>query len=126
MKLTRRAATPSIERVTNDLPIDVSRALTVFRRWARKRFRGRLIKLALFGSFARGEGRLHESDVDIVLVVERLSNRELQQIVEQGAIISSQFNVLLSPVAFPADRYQQMQRDERLFVQEVENDGVAL
>ena len=108
------------------LPNDVKDAVVTYGTWARRRFGRRLKQLMLYGSYARGEGRRDESDVDVLVVVERLTSREMREIVARGAEIGVDRGLQLSPNPFDAASYERLRADERLLVREIDRDGVAL
>jgi predicted nucleotidyltransferase len=108
------------------LPDEVERAVADLRRYARLRFGLRLRQLTLFGSYARGEGVAMESDVDVLVVVEGMTEAELMEIVSEGAVIGTRHNVVLVPLAMEHARYEGLRRQDRLLVREIARDGIAL
>jgi len=63
--------------------------VTVFVRKCRERFPNRVQAVILVGSFARGDQR-PESDIDLILLVDRVDKRLLQEVSEVVASISTE------------------------------------
>jgi predicted nucleotidyltransferase len=108
------------------LPEEIERAVAELRQYARLRFGPRLRQLTLFGSYARGEGVAMESDVDVLMVIEGMSEGELVEIVNEGAVIGTRHNVVLVPIAIEHSRYEELRRQDRLLVREIARDGIPL
>ncbi|MCI0570245.1 MAG: nucleotidyltransferase domain-containing protein [Myxococcaceae bacterium] len=108
------------------LPLDVSGALDALSGYLRARFAGRLARLVLFGSYARGEAIPLESDVDVLVVVDELTQQEHREVVSRAAEISCLHNVLLTPLVLPAARFDQMRRWQLLLAQNIEREGSPL
>ncbi len=108
------------------VPLQVASALEQFTEWARRRFGVRLERIALFGSFARGDGLLPDSDVDVLVVVEGLAEGERFDTVSRAVAIGCEADLRLSPLVLSAERYSLLMRQERLLATEIERDGVAL
>jgi predicted nucleotidyltransferase len=108
------------------IPLQVSKALDDVARWVRGRFGERVTGLSLFGSFARGEGSLLESDVDLLILVRRLTEPELVEIVNEVARLSCEHNILVSPLAMAHERFEEMRADDRLLTREIDREGVPL
>lgn len=94
--------------------------------WVRARFGARVYRIALFGSFARGEGLLPDSDIDVLAAVEALDRDELIELVQRGAEISTTYALAFSPLVMSGDEYRKLERQERLLAREIARDGVPL
>jgi hypothetical protein len=67
-----------------------------------------------------------ESDVDVLMVIEGMTEAELVEIVHEGAVIGTRHNVVLVPLAIEHARYEKLRRQDRLLVREIERDGIPL
>src|SRR5947209_8733199 len=63
---------------TTSLPAPLAEVLRLFKKEVEQRFEGRLSKLILFGSAARGR-MSEESDVDLLLVVDPLATDDVRR-----------------------------------------------
>lgn len=108
------------------LPADVRQALVTYRNWVRQRFGARVYRLTLFGSFARGDGYLPDSDVDVLVAIELLTDGEMFELVQQAAEIGTEHALVFTPLPLSADDYRKMECQQRLLAREIERDGVSL
>ena len=91
----------------------------------RERYGSRLAMAKLFGSHSRGDAS-EESDIDVLVAIEALTNDELYDVVAYAATIASTYNVPLRPLAMSLAEYEALRKGERLLYVEIEKDGVAL
>ena len=91
----------------------------------RAQFGSRLRELRLFGSFARGEAHEH-SDVDVLVLVDRLTDREMGDALGEVAPVIVDTGVPLAPVAMATERLEELRRRERAFARAVDDEGIAL
>jgi len=63
--------------------------------------------VALFGSKARGDS-LHDSDIDVLVILSREDRKLRREILRQAARISLEYDVLLSPRVIGAERWEKM------------------
>lgn len=103
----------------------IADALALFRQLLEQRFGPRLLGLTLFGSHARGEAG-PDSDVDVLVLVDELSGAERRAIYELGGEVYVQTMVAIAPLAMTQYEHEEMIRLERLLVQDIEREGVAL
>lgn len=108
------------------LPADVANALEAFAAWARASFGDRLYRLALFGSFARGEGSLPDSDVDVLVALDGMSFDEMVAIAQRGGEIGATYHLAFTPLPMSGDEFRKLQRQQRLLAREIDQDGIAL
>ena len=96
------------------------RALDRFREILLRTFGKRQKSFILFGSRARGEGD-PESDLDVLLVIKRLTREEKNKIFEHSAEISLEEGVVLSTIIFDEIEYESQR--EFPFLSTVEAEG---
>ena len=109
------------------LPAPIAEAVARFRAALRERFGDRLRELVLFGSQARGEAT-EESDVDLLVVVEGLTEAERREVLDLGwaAGAAGSEYVCLAPLPYSSDQIAELRRRERRLPREIERDGIPL
>jgi len=109
------------------LPAPIAEALARFRATLHERFGDRLRELVLFGSQARGEAA-EESDVDLLVVVEGLTEAERRDVLDLGwaAGAAGDEYVCLSPLPYSSDQIAERRRRERRLPREIAKDGIVL
>ena len=88
---------------------------------------GQLVKIFLYGSYARGDYD-EESDIDIVALVRRereLLQKKLKKVWYQSSELELEFGTILSPSVIPYDEYQKY-RDDLPYYRNIEREGVEL
>jgi predicted nucleotidyltransferase len=107
------------------LPRQVREALEVFVAEVKARYGLRLEAILLFGSMARGEGTLPDSDVDLALILRDLDDywAEVWSLSEVTARVSLAYDLVLAPHLISAQRWQ---ADEGLFLRNVRREGIRL
>jgi len=105
----------------------VARSLGRFREALNAHFGARLRELTLFGSQARGEAH-EESDVDVLVVVDDLTERERKLVYDLSydAGIEGDELVSVSPLAYATAHIADMRAREKRLVREIARDGVPL
>ncbi len=105
----------------------VARSLDRFQSALRARFGDRLREAVLFGSQARGDAH-EESDVDVLVVVDGLGERERRRVYEMAydAGVEGEELVSISPLAYATDHVADMRAREKRLMREIARDGVAL
>ncbi len=93
--------------------------------WVRERFGGRVRDVRLFGSYARGEAH-EDSDVDVLVVVDGLTNAEAREIGYHTGDLLTEYDVIVSALALSREHYDELVSRERAIVQEIQRDGVPL
>lgn len=109
---------------TNELPRAVREAALDFRGRLSGRFGGRLADFRIFGSYARGDFG-PESDVDVLVVVLDLSERERREVFELAEEVFFDRLIHLSPLAFSPAEYEELRRREYRLATEIETQGVV-
>jgi len=85
----------------------------LFAERARKHFGKRIKQLKLFGSVVRGEW-MPESDVDILVTLDRVSDQDRDWIVATSFTVGVLDNdVLIQPVILAEEEFQRLLRQER-------------
>jgi predicted nucleotidyltransferase len=97
--------------------------MRAYRRALEAALPGRILRIVVFGSVARGEAN-EDSDVDVLVLVDRLSFAERGNIIDIGSAIGFDRGLLIRPVALQRDEWDRLGRRERLFAREVERDGI--
>lgn len=110
---------------TRALSPPVRAALGELRVRLERRFGPRLRGMTLFGSLARGEARA-ESDVDVLVLVDDLTNRERRVIFEEGADVWMDTGIHLAPLALSVAEWDGQVRLRRMLVDEVKRDGIPI
>lgn len=85
----------------------------------------RLIKLILYGSKARGEGR-EEADIDILVVVEGLKHKEEQQMSDIAGEILVNSGVLISIIVFDSNDLEWSMGEKSPFIKSVSREGIEI
>ena len=116
-------------RTLEELPLkDKERAaLAEFRERLREQFGERLVKLAFFGSKARGEGD-DESDLDVLIVVRGYSrpSEDSNAIHSMAFDIDMRRGVFMQTVDYSEAEYQHRLGRETPLVTNIEREGVPL
>lgn len=103
----------------------VAAATTELKRQLARRFGDRLARVALFGSWARGEA--HEaSDVDVIVLVRDLQRSERRQVIDLAADLWMDTGVRLAPLVMSVSRYRELLGLERLVALDIEREGIPL
>lgn len=101
-------------------------AVTELASRVRARFGARTREVRLFGSHARGDAH-EESDVDVLVVVEDLSEAERRDVFDMAyAIDSSSPEWLgLSPLPYAASQAADLRARERRLLLDIDREGVS-
>lgn len=109
----------------HNLTVHERAAVETFRRALFKEWGSRIKDFRIFGSRARGEG--HEaSDIDLLVLVDEISGKIRHDIYGAAADYLLSYDVVLSPLVMAQAQYDSMKSRERLLIQEIERDGIAL
>jgi predicted nucleotidyltransferase len=100
-------------------------ALERFASLVRAHFGARVREIKLFGSYARGEA--HEgSDLDVLVVVDALSNAEGREIAYLAGDVLTESGRLISAFTQSTESWRGLHDRERLIAREIDREGVAL
>ncbi|MFZ5471577.1 MAG: nucleotidyltransferase domain-containing protein [Myxococcota bacterium] len=106
------------------LPTHIRQAVLDFQARVRARFGPRLSDMRIFGSYARGDWG-PESDVDVLTVVEGLTERERREIFELAEEVFFERMIRLSPLAFSAAEYEEHRAREYQLIADIQAQGVV-
>ena len=89
-----------------------------------------LIKVLLYGSYARGEQNINgeHSDIDIMILVNTPSDelKELQKkVLDYSFDLNLKYNILISPIVENIDVYNQ-RKDFMVFYKNVQKEGILI
>lgn len=102
----------------------VQRAVSAYHARLDEELPGRVLRVVLFGSWARGEAH-EESDVDVfVLLARDATSRERARTVDVGAAVGFAHRLPFSPLVLTEREWDEMVQRERLLPREIERDGV--
>lgn len=107
------------------LRADLRHALESYKEQLSRRFGPRLVRVALFGSRARGAAR-EDSDVDVLILIEGIDFQEQREAAMIAGDVAVEQGVWLSPTVYRADRYQYLLDIESPFARAVEREHVLL
>ena len=98
-----------------------------FARELRARFGERLREIVLFGSHARGEAD-EESDVDLLVVVDGLTEAERRDVFDLAYTIDSTSPewIGLSPLPYSTAQASELRARERRLLREADEEGIRL
>jgi predicted nucleotidyltransferase len=89
------------------------------------RFAGRVLRVILYGSRARGEGD-DESDLDVLVVVDDGDYDFHREVALESFEPSLAHEALISPMIWDRARYERQEKWGLLFFHNLEQDGVSL
>lgn len=101
------------------------KALRSFVKNIRSAFGGRLVLLKIYGSAARGE-RWEESDIDILVLVERLTWREKWRVWDEATNVNIKCDTLISPLVMTPDEFKRLRDRERRIAIDIEREGIEI
>jgi predicted nucleotidyltransferase len=104
---------------------DILRALERYKAHLQRRFGSRLVRVALFGSRARGEAR-EDSDIDVLVLIEGADFQEEREAAMMAGDVAVQEGVWLSPAVYQSERYLYLLGVESPFARSVEREQIPL
>lgn len=107
----------------NELNIILERLLEAYR----SVYAGQLVRVILYGSYARGENK-EDSDIDVVALVngERAELQEkLKKIWDISSDMELEFGTILSPTVIPYAEYEKY-RDDLPYYRNIAQEGVVI
>ncbi len=87
--------------------------------------RSRIVRVVLFGSRARGTHR-HDSDYDMLLVVDRKDDDLLDVLYEAVMDVLLQHGRLISLKVFPEGEFARLRALRTPFMQHIEHEGIVV
>jgi len=109
----------------SQVPENVRAVLAELRRRVDGRFGGRLRRVTLFGSYARGEAG-PDSDVDVLVVIDDLTHAERTLIHETAADLWMDSGVRLAPLAIATSDLEELEHRELLITQDIAREGIPV
>lgn len=106
-------------------PILEQPILQEFKRRVEQRFPGELVRVVLFGSKARGDSSV-ESDIDVLTVVRSEDWKLGDEIRDIGYELEIAHGVVLSIQVMGQRQYQELKARGSTFLEQVEQEGVAV
>lgn len=101
------------------------RAIKNFKKLLFKKIGQDLQSVKLFGSYAREQAGPN-SDLDILVLVRRLSEAKKNQVLDSKIEILKKHNLLISPLVMSFSAYQKEKKMPSLFSQFIENEAIEL
>lgn len=83
------------ESESRNLPAQVKKTLVLFSEKVRRKLKNKIRNIRLYGSFARGEGRI-DSDIDVAVIVDQKEISLVREISRLASEVSLQTNQFLS------------------------------
>jgi predicted nucleotidyltransferase len=105
------------------VPAVISAALKDYRERIQRELPGRLQKLVLFGSWARGEAH-EDSDLDVLVVLARANARERASVIDLGAYVGLDAGLPVTPLVLTEEEWKDLTRRERGLPAEIEREGI--
>lgn len=109
------------------MSVSLKKVLEDYVKEIKKIFGGSLIKIILYGSYARGDNR-ENSDIDIMILVS-LDNKEIKDKMNELAEVSFEYdinnNINISPIVTNIEQYNRC-LSVLPFYKNIENEGVIL
>lgn len=107
------------------LPPALQPALAEYAERLRGVFGQRVVELRLFGSYARGEAH-EDSDVDVLVVVDGLTDLEIGVAAGEVAPIIQKTGLLLAPLPMSTERLATLRQQGRALAGDLDREGILL
>jgi predicted nucleotidyltransferase len=101
----------------------VQDAVSTYRSRLERELPGRVRRVALFGSRARGEAH-EDSDVDVFVLLSTATGTERARAIDIGAMIGLEQCLVIAPLVLTQEEWDELVRRERGLAREIERDGV--
>jgi uncharacterized protein len=105
------------------LPQAVERALRRYRLELEQRLPGKLRRVTVFGSMARGQA-YEESDVDVLVLLDEPTFAERRDALDLAGSIGLEHDLVVAPVVLSQREWSELERRERALPREIARDGV--
>jgi predicted nucleotidyltransferase len=107
------------------MPSAIRETLESFRAALERDLPGRLERLLLFGSWARGEAT-EDSDVDVFVLLTEATAAERARSIDLGSEAAQGHGIVIAPLVMTRAEWDELVRRERLLPREILRDGVEL
>ena len=107
------------------MPESLRPPLEAFAARLRSVFGDRLREVRLFGSYARGDAD-EDSDVDVLVVVDGLTNREVGIVAGEAAPVIVDTGLALAPLPMSTQRLVELRRTGRPLARDLDDEGIAV
>jgi len=113
-------------RASVTVPLTVQSTIEAFVSGVRARFGGRVARIRLFGSYARGEAS-EESDVDCLVLLDRVDREDDRAVTDLAADLTWQRDgVVISPMVMSETEFEAWKARERATPLAIEREGIDL
>jgi predicted nucleotidyltransferase len=102
----------------------IHEALTNLRARLEQELPGRVRRVVLFGSHARGEAH-EDSDVDVFVLLDRASHGERARAIDVGGALALELGLVIAPLVLTEAEWGELVARERLLADEITRDGIA-
>jgi predicted nucleotidyltransferase len=106
------------------VPVLVRDALARYRARLERALPGRVHRVALFGSYARGEAT-EDSDVDVLIVLDDGGDAARARAIDEGAAVGIELLLPIAPLVLTQAEWDDLVARERLLAAEIMRDGIA-
>lgn len=107
------------------LPEPFASAVAAYAVELRRHFGGRVHKIAVFGSWARGEAHQH-SDFDVAVVLSELDWASRAAAIDLATDVGLETDLLISATVFDREVFDEMLRHRRRIALDIEREGLEL
>lgn len=105
------------------MPLGLRETFADFRAACEREWPGKLERLVLFGSWARGEAN-EDSDVDVLVLLREATFSERSRAIELLATAAFVHRLVLAPLVLTCAEWDELERRERLLPREITRDGI--
>jgi uncharacterized protein len=105
------------------MPAGLRETFARYREALERELPGKLERLVLFGSWARGEAT-EDSDIDVFVLIGNVTFGERTRAIELLTAAAFEHHLVLSPIVLTREEWDELERRERLLPQEIARDGV--
>jgi uncharacterized protein len=121
-----RAVSDTLVGALPPLNPTVQALLAVYRRQLEEHLGERLVKLTLFGSYARGQARA-DSDIDVAVVLDRI-NRPADRVLpmELAGDLIAEHGLVIAPLVLSVSELELLHRREDLLAENLDREGIAI
>jgi predicted nucleotidyltransferase len=99
-------------------------AVASYRARLERELPGRVLRVTLFGSWARGEAH-EDSDVDVLVVLSHATGAERARAIDAGGMTGLERGLVVAPLVLTEAEWNELVRHERRLAREIERDGVS-